>query len=678
MHDRSQPVPGPSSVEEPGRQQGAVTRSGAVAAESGSFREVIAGALPLAVMLSLAVFMAAKEGGFAPTIWLPVGLFVLAFAAMVAIAVPQRLFGAPQMVLVAIGLFAAFTVWSFASIGWAQAKGDAWDGSNRTFLYLLVLASIALWPTSHRAAWTITLSFVVAVATLGVATVVQLIQATDVGQFTISGRLSAPIGYPNANAAFFMLTFWLAVGLASRSWLPWAVRGFSCGLAVVLAGMNILATSRGSVFTLPLVVVTYLLVVPGRLRSVVTMLLVGVGVAPIVRPALEVYRSSDPQIPGAARHALVLILVAGTAVASVGMIAAVVDQRIVFRPALVRAVGVAVVCLALAGLATTAVVTHPWSRVDAAWHDFRHSGEPGGTTHYGGLGSNRYDFWRVGLGQFRAHPLTGIGTDNFLVPYLRQRNSSEEPLYAHSLWVDLLSQGGIVATTLFAGFVAAVAWVVTHIRRSRERELAGVALVAFSVWIWHGLVDWLWQVPALGVAALSVLGMSLSLARSAPIDPPRGRLRLVPVLCAVCLLASGSTLAFPWLAERDVQRAATIWPDDANAAFRLLDRAHSLNPATDHADVVAGAIASRLGRFELMRTRFSRAAERAPYDWYAYLELGIAQALTGHRREAASALQRAVALNPREAIIRNVVRTFRDGRRIDPAAIDKAFLESRN
>ena len=63
----------------------------------------------------------------------------------------------------------------------------------------------------------------------------------------------------------------------------------------------------------------------------------------------------------------------------------------------------------------------------------------------------------------------------------------------------------------------------------------------------------------------------------------------------------------------------------------------------------------------------------SPDDWYANLELGIAASLTGHRRQAASALARARRLDPGEPIVRQVVRTFEAGHRIDSDAIDRAF-----
>ena len=74
-----------------------------------------------------------------------------------------------------------------------------------------------------------------------------------------------------------------------------------------------------------------------------------------------------------------------------------------------------------------------------------------------------------------------------------------------------------------------------------------------------------------------------------------------------------------------------------------------------------------------MRERFRSAVRRSPDDWYANLELGIAASLAGPRDLAASSLRRAAALDPREQIVRGVLRTFNAGRRIDPDAIDREF-----
>ena len=55
-------------------------------------------------------------------------------------------------VKVALAALAAYTALSFLSILWADVPGDAWEGANRTLLYLLVFALFACWPPARRAA----------------------------------------------------------------------------------------------------------------------------------------------------------------------------------------------------------------------------------------------------------------------------------------------------------------------------------------------------------------------------------------------------------------------------------------------------------------------------------------------------------------------------------------------
>jgi tetratricopeptide (TPR) repeat protein len=136
------------------------------------------------------------------------------------------------------------------------------------------------------------------------------------------------------------------------------------------------------------------------------------------------------------------------------------------------------------------------------------------------------------------------------------------------------------------------------------------------------------------------------------------------------------SFALPWFAQRDIQQATADWRTDPAAAFSTLQSAHSLNPLDDQADVLAGAIASRLHRYPLMQARFQAAVRRSPDDWYANLELGIAASLTGQHELAAASLQRARQLDPGEEIVRSVTRTFEAGRRIDPDAVDREFEAS--
>ncbi len=48
-------------------------------------------------------------------------------------------------VRIALGALAAYTALSYLSILWAAVPGEAWEGANRTLLYLLVFALFACW-----------------------------------------------------------------------------------------------------------------------------------------------------------------------------------------------------------------------------------------------------------------------------------------------------------------------------------------------------------------------------------------------------------------------------------------------------------------------------------------------------------------------------------------------------
>ena len=120
--------------------------------------------------------------------------------------------------------------------------------------------------------------------------------------------------------------------------------------------------------------------------------------------------------------------------ARAGVLFAMLDSRVRFSPAALRRIGLATVGVFVVTLVVLSAIIRPWHVAQTSWHSFKYSQEPtGAESHFGGLGSNRYDFWRVGLIEFRQHPVQGIGVDNFLVPYLEQRRSTEEPAYPHSL-----------------------------------------------------------------------------------------------------------------------------------------------------------------------------------------------------------------------------------------------------
>jgi len=627
--------------------------------------------------------MAAAEGGFSLTVWLPVALSLLALGCVLAVAAPDRLRGPLEPAGLAILLLAALTVWLFLSILWAEDPAAAWEGANRALLYTIVFALPARWGVTPGAAWVALLALGAAVASLAVLTVARVLVVDHPLDLFIDGRLSSPTGYPNSTAALWCLAAWPLVGLASVRWLGVLTRAASLALAVLLFDVSLLSQSRGSLYTLPMVALAAVLVAPSRLRFLAALALAAVAVLPAFRPVLDAY---EPGREAALRSEIgsavwAIALSAGLAFA-LGAALGLLDRRVELGRRARRAGWVVVGVSAVVAATVLVTTTSPVDRTRAAWDSFRHGAEPAGTpSHFHGFGSNRYDFWRVGLREFRDNPVGGIGADNFAVPYLEERRSNEEPLYAHSVAVDLLSQAGVVGAALALAFAAAALWAVLT-ARGRNGEVGRFALAGWFVLVFHGAVDWLWEMPATGAIGIGLLGLAVGLARSVPSAavsaPPRRRARLglEAGVAAALTAAAAVSLTLPWLAARSVDEALRTWRRDPAGALAALDRARSLNPLSDRADVLAGAIASRLGRYELMHDHYTRAVARAPFDWYAQLGLAVSASRTERPRLARAAAARAEALKPGDPVVAGVARDLAAGRRISPAAVDRAFVDT--
>lgn len=633
--------------------------------------------------LAVGVFAvwAARDAGFGPTALYPGALFLLALAVVAVLAYGRLSVSRPA--LVAILFLGSFAAWCGLSIAWASDKGIAWDGANRTFVYFLVYALFAALPWRRESIPFLLCGFSVAVLAIGIVDLARA--AGDPTPFFVLGRFSAPVGYPNAACALYVLAFWPLAYMAGRREVPILLRGTLLAGATALAELAVLPQSRGSLFAVPVAVVVYLVVVPGRLRAAAALTTVAAAVLVSRGPLLDLFQrvrgGQDPT--GAIHSAFTTIAISAGAVLVFWTIVAVIDRRIELGPRGIRAANFAALGLVAAALAVGAIVAAtsdpgPGERLGNSWRSFK-AGYPTQTagTHFSlGLGSNRYDFWRVALLEFRHHPLAGVGVDNFAEGYVLDRRSGEEPLYAHSLELGVLGQTGIVGAILFAGFVVAAGAAVVRGVGGRHDLPAGAAragVVAALYLAIHGSGDWFWEFPALAAPALAWLGLASSRPRGAP-SAPRAH-RLVPVTLCLAALAVAASFVFPWFAELNARRALGAWQQHPGRAFADLDSARRLNPLSTRADILAGAIASRVNDLPRMRLAFSRALGRDPRLWYAHFELGLAEAALGHRGVALRELRQAARLNPSEDVITEVTRQVAGGRPVDRDRIDRLFAE---
>jgi tetratricopeptide (TPR) repeat protein len=639
------------------------------------------------------VFVAwgAIDGGFLPRVWYPGALFLLGLLVVALLAYPPMRRGVPAPAIAALAFFACFTLWSFLSLTWADMEDDAWDGANRTLLYLAVYALFALWPWQPRAAALVLGAFAVSAAVLGLGSFLLTIEGADPATSFVDGRLNEPLGYHNGNGAFFLAAFWPAAFLASRKELPLLARAILLAAAGLLIELAVLPQSRGSLFALPVVLVAYLLLVPGRVRALLWLLPPAAALLLTLDPLLDVFGAVRDGTPAEAlREAREALVVSTASLFALGLAFAFADRRVQVPDRIRRLAGrglaAAAALGAAAGLVYLAVtIQDPGARISDAWSELKAGQTETADTHFGaGLGTNRYDFWRVAVGEFADAPVRGIGADNFAVAYLRERRTGEEPLYPHSLELRVLSQTGLVGTLLFTGFLLAALAAAWRARRRAEtfgRGVAAVAVVAFGYWLVHGSVDWFWEIPALGAPAFAWLGLAAGLApreedRAAPGFLGRRPLCVgLAVVSAVLAVGAATSNVLPWLSARAVAHAAETWGSEPEEAFDSLERARSLNPLSDRPDLVAGAIAMRLDDLSRARACFTRALARNPIGWYAELELAIIASIEGREQEARSRLERARRLNPREPAIALVGERVRAGRPVSPDVIDRLFLE---
>lgn len=625
----------------------------------------LATALPALAGVAVLVVWSTDQGGFFARSWYPGALVLLAVLAVSAAVDRGGLRKLPRATQIALAALALFTAWSYLSITWADAKGVAWDGANRTLLYLVVFALFSRSLTSERSLAVVLGSWVAAITLLAVAVLLKL-PAMLSGPVIVAPGLGEPFGYSNANAAIWLMALWPALLLAAGRDLPRWARGLSAGAIVVLADTALLSQSRGAVAATAIVLVVLVAVVPGRVRTLLTLLGPAIAVALTAPQVLDAADAAagEPadlsQLGGVAAPVLLAALACAVVVFAVATAAARRPPSERTTRVVHRGVALAAVALALAGGAVAIAAAGDFSFDDP------------------GVGGARADYYRVALDAFRDHPITGIGADNFAQDYLARDRVGERPTSPHSIELRTLAQTGIVGgALLLAAFAAAfaAAWQAFQRRSGVGRAVAAGGALCCLYWIAHGSVDWFWEYPALGGAAFACLGIAgaATAPRTIPATAAARRPwtgRTLRLAAGAAALLAAATLALPWTADIEVRRARVSWSAFPAAAYRQLDLAARLNPLSEQPGLATGSIAIRRGEVQRAKSGFEEALERDPRNAYATLWLGAIASSRGQRDEADRLLRRALVLAPSDPPTQSAVRQARAGR-IDLAALDR-------
>ena len=421
-----------------------------------STQDGVAGRSLPAVLLVVAACLLAwlETGSIDAADWLLYAIFAALLLALVFISgsaiAPSRL------ALVGLGALTGFAAWQAISAAWSPLPSLARDDALLTLFYVTAL-SIGLFTIRTRLDGVIATSAVAAgTGTLAVATGLAVRYGSDPGRYLVGdGRLAWPITYPNAAAAMFLVGLWPALLVAAQRRLPVLVRGLALGSAAAVLAAWLMTQSKGGGIALAVSAVVVLAVVPDRLRLLVPILIATALVGPQFGPLTASF-NANAALAHVGRHAAFTLLWLTAAAVVAGVVYALVDRRVEVPARASRAAGVLALAVVVATVIAVPVaffasVDHPGGYFGDRWRSFKHAPrDEYGRTHFISLGSNRYDFWRVALVEFRDHPLAGIGARGFGPAYLVERRSGETPVRAHSIELDALSELGIVGLVLLA------------------------------------------------------------------------------------------------------------------------------------------------------------------------------------------------------------------------------------
>lgn len=617
-----------------------------------------------ALCFGLVLFLGLEGGGYDPLVHDQVGIAAWwALLATVAVGLlPRRRLG--PAALGALGLLTAFALWVGLSLVWTESVEKTFTDFARALSYVAIFALVLV---SRDGRETQRLIGAVAAAIVVVATVALLSRlhpdwfptAQQTGRILESeDRLSFPLNYWNALAALTAIGVPLLLQLASGA--RWIVTRAAAAAALPAMMLVLYLTlSRGGIGATAIAVLVFLVVAADRLPKLIPLAIAAAAGALLIALAHDREALHEGLANAAAREQgdelmpIVILVCLGVGLLQAGVSALGRRWR---RPSWSRpskegawaGVAIGAVVLLVAALAVGAP-----GRVSDAWAEFKEGGGPGEGSERlsSAAGESRYQFWQSTLDENATAPLIGTGSGTFQFWWPREGDAAETVRDAHSLYMQTLGELGIVGIALLLAFLALV--FVAGLRAAllsdaEERSRLAAALAGFTVFLLTAAVDWMWQVPAVPVAAL-LLACGLLVAGGGGVKP-----RLpVPwrVGVAVASLAAIVAIAIP-LASLSLTRQsqASVRGGDYEAALEDARSAQNVEPAAATPRLQQALVLELMGDLPAAEAAARAAVDRESTNWRLWLVLSRIAAENGRADAAVAAYKEARDLNPRGEI----------------------------
>jgi tetratricopeptide (TPR) repeat protein len=617
---------------------------------------------------ALVSYLGLKGGGYDPLVHDQVGIAIwwIVLLATAVGAIPRRRPG--RLAWTALGLLAAFVLWTALSLGWTESVEQTWADLARVTGYLGVFA-FAVFAFDRIGARR--LVGAIAAAIVLVSTVALLSRfhpawfpgANQTASF-LSGnreRLSYPLHYWNGVAALVAIGLPLVFQVAADA-RSVALRALAAAALPALILTIFFTLSRGGVGAAAIALGAFFVFAPDRLAKLPTLVFAALGGAILILAA----DSRDALQHGLANGAahtqgdqMLLIAPAVCVLTGLAQAAVSLGGRRLKRPEWSaptrRQSLLAVGSVALIALVFAAALDAP-GHASNAWSEFKQENSPGkGASRLGSAaGQNRYQLWSAAAHENATRPLAGTGSGTFQFWWAEHADVDEIVRDTHSLYMQTLGELGIVGLALLTGLIATVlaggaraAW-----RAGRgDRAALAAALAGCAAFFVTATFDWMWQLPVLPVSML-LLAAALVTA-TLPGSRAQTRRAGLPlrVGAGAAAIAAIVVIAVPLASTALVRRSeADFREGDLQGALDAARSAQNAEPGAASPRLQQALVLEAAGELAAASEAAHAATERESTNWRNWLVLSRIEAERGRAAASVATYLRARSLNPRASI----------------------------
>ena len=622
---------------------------------------------------ALTIYLSFNAGGFFPNTQAFVAL-ALAAVLIARIALADAPFaGFSRPLAVVAGAFALYAGWVLLSGSWSHAPGRALLEFDRALIYLLALVLFGSLPRSpeHMRAttWGVALGIVV-VALAGLITRV-LPDVWPTTSTIADNRLSYPLTYWNSLGLLCSIAIILCFHFASSRSEPRIVRVLGAGAIPLLAATLLFTFSRGAIAAGIVGFVVYVAIArPRALLSGLIAVVPATTVATVAAYRADLLATLHPTTPAAVSQGHRVALAVGLcAIAAAGLRWVLLrhDPRLSLRrlPERTRrrlatsAAAIAVASALVLGFAldVPGTVGHQYDR-------FVKGGRVGSTADLRSrltdpANNGRLDEWNVALNGFANEPGRGQGAGTYQTQWARERPTPASVRDAHSLYIEVLDELGVVGIGLLALTLLSIIGAFALRARGPQRTLYAALLAAAIVWALHAAVDWDWEMPAVTLWLFAIGGGALAASARGErlIGTPHPALRsLAALACFGVAIVPGLVM----VSESRLDLCANAFErGDCTRAIKAAESARSALGRRPQPYELIGYCRLRQGQSRLGVIELQQASARDPQNWEYRYDVALARGAAGldPRPQAHIALR----LNPLDSEAQDLVRRFRTG-----------------